>query len=112
LGCIIINNENRDTPAYAIYWVANEWCKTQLMRLPGIDEPSPSSTIGRPSVQSVPVAVSLAAGGFSGVVTWLVAYPFDPVKSVIQTAPLNTPRSQISMWHVAKVYHIIFNRTN
>jgi solute carrier family 25 carnitine/acylcarnitine transporter 20/29 len=34
---------------------------------------------------------SALAGGFSGALTWAAIYPFDVIKTRIQTTPLNTP---------------------
>ena len=36
-------------------------------------------------------AASALAGGCSGALTWALIYPFDVVKTRIQTAPLTTP---------------------
>lgn len=36
-------------------------------------------------------AASSLAGGFSGALTWSIIYPFDVIKTKIQTLPLDTP---------------------
>jgi len=48
-------------------------------------------------------AVELASfigGGVAGSATWALVYPIDVVKSVIQTAPLNIPKEQLSPLYV------------
>ena len=42
-------------------------------------------------------AASALAGGISGAFTWAIIYPFDVIKSQIQTGPLD---KRISMWKV------------
>lgn len=37
---------------------------------------------------------SAMAGGLTGALTWAVIYPFDVIKTQIQTAPIDTPRSE------------------
>jgi len=80
----------RDAPSYGGYFASYEWTKYML---------NPDK-IKRPST-----IVLLTAGSVAGIVTWLSTYPFDVLKSVIQTLPDTTPRSQTSMWHVANVYY-------
>lgn len=83
----------RDTTGYSVYWVANHWTKHQLATLNGSNHRSGDT---------LPVWQSLTAGGFSGIMTWLVCYPFDSIKSVIQIAPLSTPRAELTMAAVAR----------
>jgi len=80
----------RDAPSYGGYFASYEWTKYMLNTNPR----------KRPST-----IVFLTAGSVAGIVTWLSTYPFDVLKSVIQTLPDTTPRSQTSMWHVAKTYY-------
>ena len=63
----------RDVPGNAAYFAAYEFFKRQLCALEQRDTPS------TPSI--------LLAGGMSGVANWVVAIPFDTIKSRIQTAP-------------------------
>eukprot|EP00537_Pseudo-nitzschia_pungens_P016391 CAMPEP_0172400812 /NCGR_PEP_ID=MMETSP1061-20121228/47749_1 /TAXON_ID=37318 /ORGANISM="Pseudo-nitzschia pungens, Strain cf. pungens" /LENGTH=396 /DNA_ID=CAMNT_0013134229 /DNA_START=333 /DNA_END=1523 /DNA_ORIENTATION=+ len=37
---------------------------------------------------------SAMAGGLTGALTWAIVYPFDVIKTQIQTAPIDTPRSE------------------
>ncbi|KAI2513824.1 hypothetical protein MHU86_607 [Fragilaria crotonensis] len=45
---------------------------------------------------------SAFAGGVSGSVTWIMIYPVDVIKTRIQTAPINTPSSELTMAHVGR----------
>eukprot|EP00466_Bigelowiella_natans_P016204 jgi/Bigna1/54313/estExt_Genewise1Plus.C_310122 len=71
----------RDGPTYGLYFVVYEFFKWKTL-----DEE------GNSSMSSL-----LFAGGMAGVCTWLFTYPFDVVKSVIQTLPDNAPRQEMSM---------------
>lgn len=44
----------------------------------------------------------LLAGGLSGVSCWLVTYPFDTIKSVVQTMPDGRPAEEFRMRNVAR----------
>jgi len=37
---------------------------------------------------------SALAGGLTGALTWAIVYPFDAIKTQIQTAPINTPQHE------------------
>lgn len=63
----------RDMPGNAAYFATYEICRRQFCALEGKDKPS------TPAI--------LLSGGLSGVVNWIVAIPFDTIKSRIQTAP-------------------------
>lgn len=45
---------------------------------------------------------SAIAGGFAGAITWAIVYPVDVIKTRIQTAPLDTPRAQLTIWKVGQ----------
>ena len=51
-------------------------------------------------------AASALAGGCSGALTWAAVYPFDVIKTRIQTAPLSTPLEERRMMHM---FHKIKN---
>jgi solute carrier family 25 (mitochondrial carnitine/acylcarnitine transporter), member 20/29 len=63
----------RDVPGNAAYFAGYELCRRQLCAWEGRESPS------TPSI--------LLAGGMAGVANWVVAIPFDTIKSRIQTAP-------------------------
>jgi hypothetical protein len=46
----------------------------------------------------------LLAGSVAGLATWSVPYPFDVIKSQVQTLPLGTPKQDLKMWKIAQVY--------
>jgi hypothetical protein len=45
---------------------------------------------------------SAFAGGCSGCLTWTFVYPVDVIKTQIQTAPLDAPRSSLRLWTVGQ----------
>lgn len=69
----------RDVPGNAAYFAGYEFFKRQLCALEERDTPS------TPSI--------LLAGGLAGVANWIVAIPFDTIKSRIQTAPAGKYRN-------------------
>lgn len=76
----------RDCPSYGLYFCCFEFLKHQL---------TPKSMDASPSM-----AVLLVAGGLTGVCTWASTYPFDVVKSIVQTLPAGTPKEQVRMSYV------------
>ena len=71
----------RDGPTYGLYFIVYEGTKHHLRREDG------SSSLGS----------MLLAGGLAGIATWLFTYPFDVVKSIVQTLPDNCPREQLTI---------------
>ena len=69
----------RDVPGNAAYFSAYELVKRQLCALEGRDTPSTSAI--------------LFAGGMAGVANWIVAIPFDTLKSRYQSAPAGKYRN-------------------
>jgi solute carrier family 25 carnitine/acylcarnitine transporter 20/29 len=63
----------RDVPGNAAYFAGYEFFKRQFCAMEGRETPS------TPSI--------LVAGGLAGVGNWIIAIPFDTLKSRIQTAP-------------------------
>ena len=45
-----------------------------------------------PDPKNVSLPKSLLAGGSAGLITWLILYPFDYIKTLIQTDSLSKPR--------------------
>ncbi|VEU39772.1 unnamed protein product [Pseudo-nitzschia multistriata] len=60
------------------------------------DEATPSmlatTTTTEPNTSQHSWIASAIAGGLTGALTWAIVYPFDVIKTQIQTAPLDTPR--------------------
>lgn len=55
-----------------------------------------ATTVGNEQQQNkeLPWFASAIAGGLTGALTWAVVYPFDVIKTQIQTAPVNTPQHE------------------
>jgi solute carrier family 25 carnitine/acylcarnitine transporter 20/29 len=66
----------RDVPAKAIYFAGYEFWRKGLCEWQGTQHPTMLTT--------------LFAGGMAGIGNWIVACPFDVVKSIWQTAPAGT----------------------
>jgi len=47
-------------------------------------------------------ASSALAGGTTGALTWIMIYPFDVIKTRIQTAPMETPLEQRRLYTVGR----------
>uniref|UniRef100_A0AAV1V4W6 Mitochondrial carrier n=1 Tax=Peronospora matthiolae TaxID=2874970 RepID=A0AAV1V4W6_9STRA len=62
----------REVPSFAVYFWLYEYTKRKMIA--GGINPTPSM---------------LTAGGVAGVASWVVSYPFDVIKSAIQTLPVN-----------------------
>jgi solute carrier family 25 carnitine/acylcarnitine transporter 20/29 len=76
----------RDVPGNAAYFGAYEFLKRLSCQMEGRDHPS---TFG-----------ILFSGGFAGVANWMVAIPFDTIKTRYQTAPAGTYRNLADVFHV------------
>jgi hypothetical protein len=81
----------RDVPAYAAWFVAYEATRVALTSDADLAAGAPVST-----------QTALLAGSVAGAATWLSTYPFDVLKSVIQTAGPNTPPAELKMAYVAR----------
>jgi len=87
----------RETPAFGMYFATYDTIKERvesLLEEKDDDHPIPSHAHAW--------AASALAGGISGAFTWAIIYPFDVIKSQIQTGPLD---KRISMWKVG--YNIV-----
>ena len=77
----------RDTPAFGMYFATYDAAKdrVELMLEEGDGRhPIPSHAHAW--------AASALAGGMSGAFTWAIIYPFDVIKTRIQTSPLDTEK--------------------
>lgn len=75
----------REIPAFGLYFATYDFVKEQVKSLISNNDSQMDSS------NSNEWAVSALAGGCSGALTWVAIYPFDVVKTKIQTAPLDTP---------------------
>jgi solute carrier family 25 carnitine/acylcarnitine transporter 20/29 len=86
----------RETPAFGMYFATYDSIKARVESLlEDKDEHHPIPS------HAHAWAASALAGGISGAWTWAIIYPFDVIKSRIQTAPLER-RLQKGMWTVAR----------
>mmetsp|Transcript_148 Transcript_148/g.371 ORF Transcript_148/g.371 Transcript_148/m.371 type:complete len:400 (-) Transcript_148:414-1613(-) len=61
-----------------------------------------TTTIEPPKNTAHTWIASALAGGLTGAVTWAIVYPFDVIKTKIQTAPIDTPRHERTISAVVK----------
>jgi solute carrier family 25 carnitine/acylcarnitine transporter 20/29 len=66
----------RDVPGNATYFCAYEFWRRRLCEWQGCQQPT--------------MGMTLFAGGMAGVANWIIACPFDVVKTIWQTAPVGT----------------------
>mmetsp|Transcript_6773 Transcript_6773/g.11849 ORF Transcript_6773/g.11849 Transcript_6773/m.11849 type:complete len:393 (-) Transcript_6773:311-1489(-) len=85
----------RETPAFGMYFATYDTIKAQVERL--LEEKDENHPI--PS-HAHAWAASALAGGISGAWTWAIIYPFDVIKTRIQTGPLESHLRK-GMWTVA-----------
>lgn len=85
-----ITTQGREIPAFGAYWSTYEWTKYKFAP----ENPAPDYT--------PPVPVMLAAGATAGMMTWFISYPFDVMKSVVQTRPDNCPKEHLTMRYVVR----------
>mmetsp|Transcript_14729 Transcript_14729/g.31029 ORF Transcript_14729/g.31029 Transcript_14729/m.31029 type:complete len:368 (+) Transcript_14729:192-1295(+) len=86
----------RETPAFGFYFATYDSCKERVENLLKSNDgihPIPSHAHAW--------AASAFAGGVSGAWTWAIIYPFDVIKSKIQTSPLER-HLQKGMWTVGR----------
>lgn len=94
----------REVPAFGLYFATydylKDWANTFLLSralaaatVDGRDD-DPDSFVPHHSHTWL---ASAFAGGCAGSLTWAIVYPVDVIKTRIQTAPLDQPRSQLRM---------------
>jgi len=83
----------REVPAFGMYFVTYDYVKDSInSKLRSYDPTHSHSWMA-----------SAISGGISGSLTWAMIYPFDIIKTKIQTAPLHSTKpSQSKIWYVAK----------
>lgn len=91
----------REVPAFGMYFAGYDFFKDRInaffAKQAGIDE-SQSGNMEH----SHAWAASTLAGGITGALTWAVIYPFDIIKTRIQTAPIDTPLQERRILTVAR----------
>ena len=78
----------RQAPGFAVYFACYDDIKLRLQRSLGESWAAP-----------------ILAGGTAGSLSWAVVYPIDLIKSRIQVLPLDAPKSERSMWNIARDIH-------
>lgn len=81
----------RDAPSYGLWFVAYEYVKYTL---------TPHHMLHSPTTTTL-----LLAGSAAGIATWVVTYPFDVIKSVVQASPDNTPPHQLKISYIARTHY-------
>mmetsp|Transcript_19928 Transcript_19928/g.28215 ORF Transcript_19928/g.28215 Transcript_19928/m.28215 type:complete len:383 (-) Transcript_19928:503-1651(-) len=100
----------REVPAFGLYFSVYDYLKDRTNTLLAeMASGGSSSTLATNNVQDAAFPhhhhtwlASAIAGGFSGAATWLVVYPFDVLKTRIQTADMTTPSHKLKMWNVGR----------
>lgn len=91
---------SREIPAFALYFAVYDHMKDVVNRLL-VQKAGSDYIVETDSMHHTHTWIASAlAGGIAGSTTWGVVYPVDVIKTKIQTAPLDTPMSQLSMWKV------------
>lgn len=75
----------RQAPGFAVYFSCYDDIKHRLQKSLGESWAAP-----------------ILAGGTAGSLSWAVVYPMDLIKSRIQVLSLDTPKSERSMWNIAR----------
>ena len=83
----------REVPAFGMYFATYDYVKDSInAKLRSYDPTHEHSWMA-----------SAISGGISGSFTWFLIYPFDVIKTRIQTSPLHSTKpSQTQIWYVGK----------
>lgn len=82
----------REVPAFGVYFFVYRYslqCLNSLFESTGISQkavPPPQAAVGSIKPKTKPGLSTLIAGGLAGSVSWICIYPFDVIKSHVQTA--------------------------
>lgn len=91
----------REVPAFGTYFAFYDFAKDRinsfLAKQAGIVDDGENA-----ENHSHKWAASALAGGSTGALTWLMIYPFDIIKTRIQTAPMDTPLEKRRMLAVGR----------
>ncbi len=99
----------REIPAFGLYFATYDYVRetvtTILRTSPAISDNDEDVVSSIEKNSSQEWAASALAGGFSGALTWAAIYPFDVIKTRIQTTPLNTP---IERRRITYMFHTLW----
>ena len=76
----------REVPSFGIYFVSYDIVKVYIERM--LQQMNKNNAASNNNDHAHAYIASALAGGISGVLAWLVTYPFDVIKTQIQTSPL------------------------
>jgi len=85
----------REVPAFGLYFAIYDLAKDRINKFL---EKEVSGFVAN----SHTWIASALAGGLTGATTWAAIYPFDIIKTRIQTAPMDTPLSERRIWKIGK----------
>ena len=88
----------REVPAFGAYFALYDILKDRIQSSMDRRNIIPEASISAGNEQQQPKAhtwlASGIAGGLTGAVSWAIVYPFDVIKTQIQTIPIDTPQQQ------------------
>ena len=90
----------REVPAFGMYFSIYDLVKRRCDLALGVGVGGDGN--GGSASAARAWGASALAGGCSGSLTWLMIYPFDIIKSRVQTAPLSAPGEELRMAAVAR----------
>jgi Mitochondrial carrier protein len=103
----------REVPAFGIYFASYDYMKDIandfLAKNMNVRHQSSSSSASNnnefaytknKSDHSHTWLASAFAGGCAGCLTWIIIYPFDVIKTRVQTSPLTTPFRELTMYRI------------
>lgn len=90
----------REVPAFGAYFSLYDIFKDRIQNSLDQREREVATTSGEQQKSHTWFA-SAIAGGLTGALSWAIVYPFDVLKTKIQTAPIDTPRHERTIAAVA-----------
>ncbi|OEU15015.1 mitochondrial carrier, partial [Fragilariopsis cylindrus CCMP1102] len=81
----------REIPAFGAYFTLYDVFNKRIKDT--LDQREVQSELSTTNASHAWIA-SAVAGGLTGALTWAIVYPFDVIKTQIQTAPIDTPRNE------------------
>jgi solute carrier family 25 carnitine/acylcarnitine transporter 20/29 len=95
----------REAPSFGVYFASYDVAKERVEGLlrkanGGIAVGGVGGDDGAIPSQAHAYAASALAGGISGALAWLVTYPFDVIKTQIQTSPMDGRYTRMGTWAV------------
>ena len=85
----------REVPAFGAYFALYDIFKNRIQkRLDQRDRETITATPTNEQPKAHTWFASAIAGGLTGALSWAIVYPFDVIKTQIQTAPINAPKHE------------------